>query len=130
MSKRKRLRLSDREFEKVVAGAIGRLPEEIRDRMDNVVIAVERRPSAELLAEMELPPDEPLLGVFLGESLTEQSAMTPSLYPATILIFQDHLERFCRTEAELEEQIAITVVHEVAHFLGIGEERLIELGYE
>jgi predicted Zn-dependent protease with MMP-like domain len=129
MSQRRRLRLSERDFETVVDRAIATIPEAIREHLDNVVISVERRPSAALLEEMGLPPDEPLFGVFLGEPLTERSAMAPALYPATILIFQDPLERFCRSRGELETQIAITVVHEVAHFLGIDEQRLIALGY-
>jgi predicted Zn-dependent protease with MMP-like domain len=53
----------------------------------------------------------------------------PPLYPDTIILFQEPLERMCETIEELEEQIEITVVHEIAHFLGITEERLAELGY-
>ncbi len=51
------------------------------------------------------------------------------LYPDTIFIFQEPLEQMCETRKELEREIEITVVHEVAHFLGIEEERLAELGY-
>ena len=74
-------------------------------------------------------PDEPLLGLFEGASLAERSFFSPPTQPDTIYIFQDPLEEMCRTMAELEREIEITVVHEVAHFLGIGEERLQELGY-
>jgi len=50
-------------------------------------------------------------------------------YPDTIFIFQEPLEGMCSTLDELEREIEITVVHEVAHFLGIGDDRLAELGY-
>ena len=51
-------------------------------------------------------------------------------YPDTIKIFQEPLEEMCQTLDELEEEIEITVVHEVAHFIGMTEEELAELGYE
>jgi predicted Zn-dependent protease with MMP-like domain len=58
-----------------------------------------------------------------------RSVFAPPLYPDTIFIFQEPLEGMCSTLDELEREIEITVVHEVAHFLGIGEDRLSELGY-
>jgi predicted Zn-dependent protease with MMP-like domain len=125
----RRIRLRADQFERIVERAIARIPEEIRRHLHNVVIAVEQRPEAELLAAMGLPPDETLFGVFQGEPLDEQSLIAPPLYPATILIFQQPLEAHCRSIDQLEAEIAVTVVHEVAHFFGIGEQRLRELGY-
>ncbi|PKN33301.1 MAG: hypothetical protein CVU61_13860 [Deltaproteobacteria bacterium HGW-Deltaproteobacteria-19] len=124
------MRLSKHEFDRVVQRAIRRIPKEIRRHLDNMVISVRERPSPELLQVMGLPPDYPLLGVYQGSSLMERSPTYPPLYPDTILIFQEPLEEMCWTLEELEEEVEITVVHEVAHFLGITEERLIELGYE
>jgi predicted Zn-dependent protease with MMP-like domain len=83
-----------------------------------------------MLREMGVPPDETLFGIFEGVPLTERSITEPPLYPDTILIFQEPLEEACDTVEELEEEIEITVVHEVAHFVGMSEERLAELGYE
>ena len=98
--------------------------------MANVVLTVKKRPSGELLREMGYPPDEPLLGLYEGAALAEQSFFAPPpLHPDTIFIFQEPLEEMCESLAELEQEIEITVVHEVAHFLGISEERLEELGY-
>lgn len=125
----KRIRLSTREFEKVVEQAIARIPWEIRQHLDNMVIAVERRPSRELLEEMGIPRGETLLGLFDGVPLTERSLTDPPLYPDTIYLFQDPLEELCSTREELIEEIEITVVHEVAHALGLSDERLEELGY-
>lgn len=123
------MRLSKREFDRAVQRAIRRIPKEIRKHLDNMVISVQERPSPELLREMGLPPDYPLLGVYQGASLMERSVTYPPLYPDTILIFHEPLEEMCWTLEELDEEIEITVVHEVAHFLGITEERLVELGY-
>ena len=83
-----------------------------------------------LLADMGLPPDEPLLGVYQGVSLMERSESEPPLFPDTIVLFQGPLAEMCDTIQELEREIEITVAHEIAHFVGISEERLWELGYE
>lgn len=123
------MKLTREQFEQAVERAISRLPAEIRARMENLAVIVENRPSADLLAEMGFKPDETLFGLYTGIPLPQRSATEPPLYPDEILIFRAPLERFCRTTEELEEEIEITVAHEVAHFLGIGEKRLAELGY-
>jgi predicted Zn-dependent protease with MMP-like domain len=124
------MRLTRKEFDKVVERAIGRIPREIRAHLENVLVTVQEKPSPELLEEMGLPPDYPLLGVYQGTSLMERSAVAPPVYPDMILIFQGPLQEMCRTVRELEREIEITVVHEIAHFVGMTEEELIELGYE
>jgi predicted Zn-dependent protease with MMP-like domain len=124
------MKLKDKEFDRIVKEAIGRIPEEIRRHLDNILIAVQKRPDPDMLAEMGYPPDEPLLGVYWGVPLNERTLGEPPLYPDTIYIFKEPLEEMCVTREELEEEIEITVVHEVAHFLGMSEERLAELGYE
>jgi len=82
------------------------------------------------MEEVDQAPDEPLLGLFQGFPLSERSLTSPPLFPDSILLFQEPLEETCETLEELEEQIELTVVHEIAHFFGITEERLAELGYE
>ena len=122
-------RLSEEEFDKIVRRSIRRIPREIRRHLDNVLISVQRRPSKRLLRELGLPPGDTLLGFFEGVPLTEQSVTSPPLFPATIFLYQEPLEDVASTMEDLEREIEITVVHEVAHFVGIDEERLIELGY-
>ena len=124
------MKLSEEEFDGIVKKAIRRIPSEIRQHLDNMVISVRKRPSKKMLRELDVPPDETLFGIFEGVPLTERSITEPPLYPDTILIFQESLEEACDTVEELEEEIEITVVHEVAHFVGMSEERLAELGYE
>jgi len=124
------MRISHRRFDKIVRRAIRSLPSEIRRHLGNLLITVQERPSEELLDDMGLPPDEPLLGLYSGISLLERSAADPPLFPDTIFLFQGPLEEMCRTEDDLEQEIAITLVHEIGHALGMSEERLAELGYE
>ncbi|MCK9197533.1 MAG: metallopeptidase family protein, partial [Syntrophales bacterium] len=113
-----------------VKRAIDRIPKEIRSRLDNIVISVQPRPSRDMIRELALPPGDPLFGVYWGVSLPERSETSPPLFPDTIFIFQEPLEDACRSLAELEEEIEITIVHEIAHFLGMTEEQLAALGYE
>src|SRR5208337_3845695 len=117
-------------FDRIVERAIRRIPEEIRRHLENLVITVRQELPEEMAHEMGLDPEEEVLGLFRGVPLIERSVSAPPLFPDTIFLFQGPLERMCATVEELEEQIEITVVHEVAHFIGMGEERLAELGYE
>jgi predicted Zn-dependent protease with MMP-like domain len=122
--------VSGRAFDRIVKSAIRRIPEEIRCHLENLVITVREELSEEMAREMDIDPEEGLLGLFQGVPLTERSVFHAPLFPDTIFLFQGPLERMCSTVEELEEQIEITLVHEVAHFIGMGEERLAELGYE
>lgn len=123
------MKLDQKEFDDIVARAIRRIPDEIRKHLENIVISVRRRPSSDLLADIGLPPDELLFGIFEGVPLSERSVLDPPLLPDTIAIFQEPLETACTSRDELEEEIRITVVHEVAHYLGMTEEELEALGY-
>jgi predicted Zn-dependent protease with MMP-like domain len=122
-------KLTDKEFDKIVKRAIRLIPLEIRKHLDNMQITVRSRPSRNMLKEMDLPRHDTLLGLFWGVPMREQSVTTPSLFPATIFIFQEPLQEICETIEELQKQIEITVVHEIAHAIGIDEDRLAELGY-
>ena len=123
------MKLSSKAFDKAVQKAYGRIPKEIRERMGNVVLTVQSRPTEEMLISMGYPTDEPLLGLYEGGSLLEHSFFEPPGMPDRIFIFQDPLEEMCDSVEELEWEIEVTVVHEIAHFLGISEARLEELGY-
>jgi predicted Zn-dependent protease with MMP-like domain len=125
----RQIKLSETEFDEIVKKAVGRIPQEISEYLNNIVITVQKRPSKRMQEEMGLGPDEPLLGLFEGVPLIERSVTTPPLYPDMIYLFQEPLEAMCESLEELEEEIEVTVVHEVAHFIGMTEERLAELGY-
>ncbi len=123
------MRLGEKEFDRIVKKAIRRIPIEIRQYLDNLVISVRQQPSKAMLKEIGIPPGEVLFGLFQGVSLLERSVISPPLFPDTILLFQGPIESACATVEEVEEQVEITLVHEIAHFVGMTEERLAELGY-
>jgi len=124
-----RPRFSDEEFDTVVQQALARIPEEIRQHLDNILITVQRQPSPEMLAEAGVPPGANLFGLYWGVPLNERSVLDPPLHPDTIFLFQDALEEFCATREQLTEEIEITLVHEIAHLLGFTDAQLEALGY-
>ncbi len=123
------IKLNEAEFDRIVAKAIENIPGEIRQYLENIVISVKKRPSRRMMIEMGIPAGEEPLGLFQGVPMIERSVTVPPLYPDMIYLFQEPLEEMCETREELEEEIEITVVHEVAHYIGMTEERLEELGY-
>lgn len=123
------MRLSEKEFDRIVKKAVRRIPMEIRQHLKNLVISVRKQPSKTMVEEVGLPPGEVLFGLFQGVPLSERSATSPPLFPDTIFLFQGPIEQSCENIEELEEEVEITLVHEVAHFVGMSEERLEELGY-
>ena len=111
--------MSREEFEEAVGDALDQVPERLMDQLDNVVFLVEDEP----------PEDEPeLLGVYDGIPLTERDFDWPQL-PDRITIFRGPLLRMCHDREELLDEIAITVVHEIAHHFGIDDEMLHRLGW-
>ena len=115
-------------FENLVEQAIGELPEDFRTRLENVVVIVEDRPSRELLDGIEIPPGEVLFGLYEGTPLTERGFNTP-LQPDRIWIFQGPIEEECESDEEIMDEIKTTIVHEVAHFFGLDDKYLEDLGY-
>lgn len=121
------VRVSTERFEELVREAMESLPEQFLDNLDNVVVVVEREPSRSQLDYHGLGPNETLFGLYEGVPITERGSYAPPL-PDRITIFQRPLERYCATEEELISQVRDTVVHEVAHYFGIDDDRLHEFG--
>jgi len=119
-------------FDEIVEKVLDSLPEEFGELMDNVVIFTEDAPSAQILAESDVPEGETLFGLYEGVPLTERTHDYGLVAPDRITIFQKPIEEACETEDELAQQIRRTVLHEIAHFFGIEEDRMdeIESGWE
>jgi len=113
-----------------VARLINRLPRQFREQLRNVEFVVEDWPSRELLLDEDLDPEEDTIyGLYQGIPLPERSSLDPPLLPDKITIFaQALLEDFPDPE-ELREEIRLTVLHEIAHYFGMDEEAIEDLGY-
>jgi predicted Zn-dependent protease with MMP-like domain len=108
-------------FDLLVDQALDGIPDELARLVRNVVVLVEDEPP-------EGEPDD-LLGLYDGVALTERDSTMGGQLPDRIFIFRGPLLDFCDTEAQLLEEVRITVVHEIAHHFGIDDRRLHELGY-
>lgn len=117
------------EFEGVVARALESLPPAIMERLENVEVLVRPWATPDQLREQGLSGRHELLGLYEGVPLTERGSQYGMVLPDRITIFQGALEAACSSEAELEEEIRRTVVHEVAHYFGIGDAELRAMGY-
>lgn len=116
-------------FRDIVARALDGLPEEVLAAMSNVEVTIEDEPSDDVREDFGLEEDETLFGIYQGTPLTDRGVADEPLLPDRIILYQVPLEEsFSRTE-ELIEEIRRTVVHEVAHYLGMDEDRIGELGY-
>ena len=115
------------DFYDLVEQALEGLPPELSKLLDNVAVVVEDWPSYSTPL-VDGYPDDSLYGLYEGVPLTERGSGYYGTLPDRITIFRGPLERDFQ-RAELEEQIRITVVHEIAHHFGIDEDRLEELGW-
>jgi predicted Zn-dependent protease with MMP-like domain len=122
--------LDHREIRKEVARVIDRLPHQFRKQLRNVEFVVEKRPTAALLVAEGLDPrSDTLFGIYQGVPLPERSALDPPLLPDKITIFSEPLRESFSDLEELRAQIRLTVLHEIAHYFGMDEEDIEELGY-
>ena len=117
----------ENDFYELVETALDGLPDELADLLDNLAIVVEDWPEySSPLARGER--DDTLYGLYEGVPLSERAAGYYGVLPDKITIFRGPLERDFDS-AELEDQIRITVIHEIAHHFGFGEDRIEELGW-
>jgi len=113
--------MSRAEFEDAVRDALDLIPPELAEKMDNVVV----------LVEDDAPEDDPeLLGLYEGVALTERDEWwAAGSLPDRITIYRNPTLAMCESVEEVVEEVAVTVVHEVAHHFGIDDDRLHELGW-
>lgn len=112
--------MSRERFDELVEAAFARVPAELVDLLENVVLFIEDEP----------PPDEPyLLGLYTGVPQTERGWSYGGVLPDRIFVYRKPTLAICDTEADVVEQVEITVAHEIAHHFGISDARLHELGY-
>ncbi|AKU91680.1 metallopeptidase family protein [Vulgatibacter incomptus] len=120
------VRLTETEFDEVVEEALKELPDQVRRYLSNVAIAVEPLPRLEEIQGPD-PLSPSILGVFRGSPLKDKGTFDPwSHFPNSIVLYQRNLERFAVDREELIDEIGVTLLHEVGHFLGFDEDDLRE----
>lgn len=113
------LNVSHEDFEVLVGEGLDTLHEDMLRELDNVIFLVE-----------DLPEDgSDILGVYEGYSLIERNTYGYGEEPDRIILFRENLLQHCESHDELVAEIRITLVHEIAHFYGLDETRIHELGW-
>ena len=113
------VRMDPQRFEDLVSEALDLIPAGLAAAMDNVVVLVADRHTE----------DAELLGLYEGVALTERDSDYAGSLPDTITIYRDALLDVCDSAEEVVEEVAITVLHVIAHHFGIDDDRLEELGW-
>lgn len=114
------LALNAEEFEKLVVDELDLLPDDMVDGLENLVFVTEDRPEDGSLD---------LLGLYEGVALTERGNYGFGELPDRIVIYREPLLEISADLAELKDQIHVTLVHEIAHFYGIDDDELHDLGW-
>ncbi len=114
-------------FAGLVEEALRDIPQRFRDAMRNVAVVVEDEPSPELLADMDMDPDETLFGLYQGTPLTERDFSYGNTLPDRIAIYQGPIEDACENDEDIRRCVAETVIHEFGHYFGLSEEEIEEI---
>ncbi len=118
------------QIRKEVTRILDRLPRRFREQLRNVEFVVEERPSIELLRAEGLDPRcDTLYGIYQGVPLPDRSSLDPPLLPDKITIFAEPLMQDFLDPEELRDEIRLTVLHEIAHYFGMDEDEVEDLGY-
>ncbi len=126
---RRPIRSIHRPFESLVAEAIASIPMPFAAALDDVAIVIADEPSAEQLGFNDLPSDETLYGIYEGVPRTDYGADWATS-PDRIVLFRLPLEADFADPDQLADEVWLTLVHELAHHLGIDDDRLHELGVD
>jgi predicted Zn-dependent protease with MMP-like domain len=123
--------VSHDQFQAIAEAELTAIPEAVRRHLANVPITVEDLPADEDLLACDPPLSPGSLGLFRGAPFGQKgSGDAWSQLPSAIVLFQRNLERAVTTREALEEEVRVTLVHEIGHFLGLDEEELAARGLE
>jgi predicted Zn-dependent protease with MMP-like domain len=116
------------EFTALVQEAIDTIPARFAREVKNVAICIEEEPSDELLDDMEMGPDDTLLGLYQGVPLPERGWGHGNVLPDRITLFQRTIEEECDgDEDEIVVAIGETLIHELGHYFGLSEDEIMEI---
>lgn len=120
--------MDEETFNQTVVAALDELPPEFAAALENIEVLVEEQPGPSHRRSVRLKPWQTLYGLYQGVPLTERTRHYNMVAPDTIIIFRAPLLRDFPQPEQLRAQIRRTVLHEIAHYFGIDDDRLRELG--
>lgn len=117
-----------KQFEELVAKAVESLPDNLKNSLHNIDIVIEEWPSREILDDLGIKRRQDLYGLYQGVPLTRRGRGYNMVLPDKISIFQKPIEMRYHSEEKLIMKIQDVVRHEIAHYFGISDNRLREIG--
>jgi predicted Zn-dependent protease with MMP-like domain len=123
-------RIGRAEFEKLVEQAIDSLPPRFLRHMENVEVVVEDEPTDDELRSAGMEPGEELFGLYQGVPQTKRDSWYGNVLPDRIIIYQRPIQAGARDRREIRQEIRVTLMHEIGHYFGLGEDEISEAGYE
>jgi len=125
MGKKRRRDVSAEDFGALVEQALAELPQPYARLARDISVVVEEEPPPEVLEDLELDSADDLLGLYQGLSLAEESFFqSGGQPPPRIAIYRGPILRLCETAEEVRREIRDTVVHELGHHVGLGDEEM------
>lgn len=115
------------QFTKLVEEALDGLPAKFRARIENVAVVVEDLPAGQETPQAVLarnPDADLLMGEFVGTARTQKSVWDVAAGPDRVVLYQKNIEAVCESDDEIRDEIRLTVLHELGHYFGLGEEEL------
>jgi predicted Zn-dependent protease with MMP-like domain len=114
-------------FEELVEEALAELPEQFRERIQNLAVVVEDKPSREVYERTGGSPFSLILGLYHGVPFKHRGPFYGNLPPDMITIYQKPIEQICSTEEEIKKKVREVVFHEVGHYFGFNDKELKEI---
>jgi predicted Zn-dependent protease with MMP-like domain len=125
MTRPRRRDLSPEVFGSLVQQALAELPAPYDRLAQDVSVVVEEEPPPEVLRDLDLDSADDLLGLYQGVSMADESFFqTGGQQPPRIAIYRGPILRLCETAEDVRREIRDTVVHELGHHVGLGDEEM------
>jgi len=122
-------RVSEEEFHKFMDDSIEVIPENFKEKLDNIIFIAEDYPSESDLNRLGNINRYHLLGLYSGIPYTHRSTYYYGALPDRIILFQRNIEAICNSESELKNKIREVMIHEVAHYFGMTDDEIRQAGY-
>lgn len=112
------------EFEKLVADAVDDLPDEFKEKLENVNVVVEDSPSKVLAKKINLRSPNDLLGLYQGVPRDKRGWGYSLVMPDKISIYRNSIEAICKNDEQIKSKVKEVVIHEIGHHFGLSESQI------
>jgi predicted Zn-dependent protease with MMP-like domain len=119
--------MDKKKFEKLVEEALEKIPEEFKEKLENVTVMVEDRPSREVYEKTGSSPYSLIFGLYHGVPYKHRGPFYGNLPPDVIVIYQEPIERIYSSEEDIRNKVVEVVIHEIGHYFGMKDPQLREI---